>query len=98
MATDTVIESYSSVAEQYDDVANQESFWGRWTSRFCTSIDLRDYRTVLEVGCGTGNGLVELASRASKAVRFIGIEPAAAMRERARDAAAPLSNVTICDG
>jgi len=59
-----IVETYSRLAQQYDDELNVHSCWGRATERALASIAiLSSHRMVLDVGCGTGRALAELASR-----------------------------------
>jgi ubiquinone/menaquinone biosynthesis C-methylase UbiE len=53
---------------------------------------------VLDVGCGTGRALSELASRSRPNIQFIGIEPAENMRKCAQQRIESFPNVTILDG
>lgn len=94
-----VIETYSRLAPLYDEERNLNSCWGRATKEALAGIDLEErYRRVVDVGCGTGRALIELAARARPVVEFIGIEPARAMRARARELTTHLKNVRVSDG
>lgn len=92
--------TFSEVAEQYDDLGNVRSCWTVHANKIRATLRVKDtHRTVVDVGCGTGTALVELASQSpSAAVRFIGVEPAAGMRRRARALTKHLANVSIVDG
>lgn len=98
-ATDTVVESYSQLARQYDRQENRCSCWGRASTAALSSLALSDdYRVVVDVGCGTGSALDMLASRSSQEVRFIGLDPAEQMRQRAIRNTRNHRNVKILDG
>jgi ubiquinone/menaquinone biosynthesis C-methylase UbiE len=94
-----IIETYSRLAQQYDDAANLRSCWGRATEKALTSLAIKDdHRVVLDVGCGTGRALLRLASGAHPSVRLIGIDPAENMRLLAIERTRHLSGITILDG
>ena len=97
--TDPVIETYSKLADAYDDPANIASCWGRVAQHSLGLVTLRNaHKTVVDVGCGTGRELIQLASSHSPDVEFIGVEPAANMRRIAASRAAGYPNVRIVDG
>jgi ubiquinone/menaquinone biosynthesis C-methylase UbiE len=94
-----VVETYSRLAALYDEERNQNSCWGRATKEALAGLVLSGrHRRVADVGCGTGRALVELAARCDTGVEFVGVEPARAMRERARAHTAHLRNVRVLDG
>ena len=94
-----IVETYSRLAELYDDDANLHSCWGQAADKALGSIHLKDdYRLILDVGCGTGRALAGLASRASSRVQFVGIDPAESMRNLALRRVQPFRNVQIWDG
>jgi ubiquinone/menaquinone biosynthesis C-methylase UbiE len=94
-----IVETYSSLAQQYDDELNVNSCWGRGAEGALSSIHMQPaYRMVLDVGCGTGRALVRLASESSGDVTFTGIDPAENMRKRAEERTAKFPNVRILDG
>ena len=94
-----IVETYSRLAEHYDDELNLHSCWGRATDKALGSIHIKeDYRLVLDVGCGTGRALARLARRASSDVQFIGIDPAENMRNLALGRVQPFGNVQILNG
>ncbi len=94
-----VFATYSERADAYDERANAESCWGVDTEKIIRSITLKPgYCTVVDVGCGTGDALAYLASAAKADRQFIGIEPAANMRQRAIERTRHLSSVTIKEG
>ena len=83
----------------YDDDSNIGSCWGRVTRHALGLVRLRDtHKTVVDVGCGTGRELSQLASDHPRHVRFIGVEPAANMRRIAAARTARCPNVRIVDG
>ena len=93
-----VIETYSRLASEYDSHHNVASCWGRVTQHSVGLVAVKNtHRTVVDAGCGTGRELLELASL-SPAVQFIGVEPAANMRQIAIARTAPRANVQILDG
>jgi len=94
-----VVDTYSKLAEQYDDEENLNSCWGRLTEDHLNAIHWRvTYRCVLDVGCGTGHNLLALANKVSRDIQFIGIEPADNMRQRAEDLTKGFSNIRIKKG
>jgi ubiquinone/menaquinone biosynthesis C-methylase UbiE len=96
---DAVVETYSRLANAYDDPRNIASCWGRVTHDSFGLISLRArHETVVDVGCGTGHELTRLASNHAPHVRFVGVEPAGNMREIAAARAARYPNVRIVDG
>jgi ubiquinone/menaquinone biosynthesis C-methylase UbiE len=96
----TVIETYSRLASQYDDPENIDSCWGAVTRHSLDHlVTLHEkHKVVVDVGCGVGRELAKLASCHSPKTKYIGIEPAARMRELAMARTAPLANVQILDG
>ena len=97
-AGDPVVETYSKLADIYDDPANLDSCWGRVAEHSLSLISVRDtHRTVVDVGCGTGRELMKLVSRHPD-VQFVGVEPAANMRKLAGSRAAGYPNVRVLDG
>ena len=94
-AIDPVVDTYSKLADVYDDDSNIGSCWGRVTRHALGLVRLRDtHKTVVDVGCGTGRELSQLASDHPRHVRFIGVEPAANMRRiaAARTARCPTAS------
>jgi ubiquinone/menaquinone biosynthesis C-methylase UbiE len=93
-----IVETYSRLADQYDDQSNDRSCWGKATQKAIASIRLKaKYRDVLDMGCGTGKVLAHLASAPSQH-RFIGVDPAENMRLHAQERISALPNVEIRDG
>lgn len=97
--SNTIVETYSDLAEKYDEEANQRSCWGLAAEKALGSLRLKeDYRLVLDVGCGTGQALARLASQGRPGVQFIGIDPAENMRRRAIQHCGELGAIKILDG
>jgi ubiquinone/menaquinone biosynthesis C-methylase UbiE len=97
--TNSVIDTYSRLAEQYDDPRNRASCWGQITDVACELVTFRElYKTIVDVGCGTGQELVRLAAKYPVDVQLTGVEPADNMRTIARARAGPFRNVRILDG
>jgi ubiquinone/menaquinone biosynthesis C-methylase UbiE len=93
-----IVETYSRLADQYDDQSNDRSCWGKASQKAIASITLKaEYRDVLDMGCGTGKALARLASAAPQH-RFIGVDPAGNMRRRAQARISGFPNVEIRDG
>lgn len=94
-----VFSTYSKMADKYDDEGNVKSCWWEHTDKNVRSIVLKErYRTVADIGCGTGAQLHQLAVKAPRSVRFFGVEPAENMRKRAVELNKPLPNVTVLAG
>lgn len=97
--SNAIIETYSRLANEYDNEANVQSCWGRASEKALDSLRIKDsYQTVLDVGCGTGRALLHLASLNSPDVQFIGVDPATNMCKRATRRAADLANIKIMTG
>ena len=94
-----VIDTYSRLAAEYDDRRNIDSCWGRVTEYAAGFVELKEpHKVVVDAGCGTGRELARLASANSSGIRFIGVEPAANMRENAESRTSRYPNVEIIDG
>jgi ubiquinone/menaquinone biosynthesis C-methylase UbiE len=94
-----VVSGYSDLAAAYDSPANLRSCWGLSTDEIVSGLELKPtYRTVADIGCGTGQALVALAERAPASAELIGVEPAAQMRERAAHHTDRFPNVSILEG
>ena len=94
-----IVETYSRLAEHYDDDRNLHSCWGQAADKASASIHIKDdYRLVVDVGCGTGRALAELASRAKSGVQLVGLDPAENMRNLAVRRLQPFRNVQIGNG
>jgi ubiquinone/menaquinone biosynthesis C-methylase UbiE len=94
-----IIHSYSEHADDYDQQENLESCWGKVAQRVVQLISLKDsYRTIVDVGCGAGQAIRALATRGDSNAQFIGLEPAATMREHAAKNLAGVPNVSVKDG
>jgi ubiquinone/menaquinone biosynthesis C-methylase UbiE len=94
-----IVETYSRLANQYDDDANLQSCWGRASEKALASLRLRNsYKMVLDVGCGTGRALLHLASQSSPQTQFIGVDPARNMCKGAACRTAGHTNIKILAG
>lgn len=94
-----VVETYSRLAVEYDSAPNRASCWGRLSGEALSQITVgTDGGTVVDVGCGTGRELAQLAARSARAVEFIGVEPAPKMCEVAAARTAEFPNVRIARG
>ena len=94
-----VVETYSLLAEKYDDELNLQSCWGRAADRILSPLVIEDNdQVVLDVGCGTGRALSQLASRSRPNIQFIGVEPAENMRKCALRRIGNCLNISILDG
>jgi ubiquinone/menaquinone biosynthesis C-methylase UbiE len=94
-----VVETYSLLAEKYDDELNLQSCWGRAADRIQSSLAIEDDdQVVVDVGCGTGRALLQLARRSQPNIQFIGIEPAENMRKCAARRIGSRTNISILDG
>jgi ubiquinone/menaquinone biosynthesis C-methylase UbiE len=95
----SVIETYSRLANEYDDPENLGSCWGLVSRHSLNLVRLDEtHKVVADIGCGVGRELAQLALRYSSGKRFVGVEPAARMRERAIARTAQYPNVRILDG
>jgi ubiquinone/menaquinone biosynthesis C-methylase UbiE len=95
----SVVETYSLLAEKYDGELNLQSCWGRATEKILGSLAIEDNdAVVLDVGCGTGRALSQLARRSRPNIQFIGIEPAENMRKVALQRIESCPNIDILDG
>jgi len=90
---DAIIRAYSDRAAEYDAEANLSSCWNSASTRALQTI-----RANVDVGCGTGRALRELAAIARADTNFIGLEPAANMCRRAVSLLAKFSNVRFAQG
>jgi ubiquinone/menaquinone biosynthesis C-methylase UbiE len=94
-----IVETYSRLAADYDDPRNLDSCWGRIARLSLDFVKLAErHQSVVDVGCGSGRELVNLARRSAPAVSFVGVEPATGLREIAAARAAELPNVRILEG
>jgi ubiquinone/menaquinone biosynthesis C-methylase UbiE len=94
-----VIEKYSALASAYDEPGNIDSCWGRAADSALRAVTIKpSYKRVVDVGCGTGRAIAELAARVSPDVELIGFEPAENMMRRAQDLTAKFPNVRVADG
>jgi ubiquinone/menaquinone biosynthesis C-methylase UbiE len=97
--TNPIVETYSRLANRYDDARNVRSCWGRASDKAFASIDFKgDYRLILDVGCGTGRALARLAPSVWPGVRLVGIDPALNMRKLALRRVRRFPNIEIHEG
>jgi ubiquinone/menaquinone biosynthesis C-methylase UbiE len=77
VAINPVVETYSRLAAEYDDDKNIHSCWGKSADRALSSVVIKDsYKTVLDMGCGTGRAISDFARKGRPGVEWIGIDPA----------------------
>jgi tRNA (cmo5U34)-methyltransferase len=80
----------SSVAEVFDDMLERSVPFYHELQRMVVELAehfLAQKGTFYDIGCSTGNTIATLAQAlgpSGRAVQFVGVEPAAAMREKAR--------------
>jgi ubiquinone/menaquinone biosynthesis C-methylase UbiE len=95
----SIVETYSQLAAQYDAAENLLSCWGVASDKAVASLRLRDrHERVVDVGCGSGRALIALATRTMGSKEFIGIEPAQNMRHLASRLTKPYPSIRILDG
>jgi ubiquinone/menaquinone biosynthesis C-methylase UbiE len=76
-ATNPVVETYSRLAQEYDGDMNIHSCWGKAADKAMSLITIKDqYRSILDVGCGTGRAIAQLAAKGKPGVQWMGIDPA----------------------
>lgn len=100
-STSVVFDTYSDQADTYDGSGNALSCWGKDTEKIIKSLRLKPhYRTVLDMGCGTGGALRYLANQSGpdSDIEFIGVEPAENMRHRAEALLADFPNARLLAG
>ena len=98
-AINPIVQTYSRLAQQYDDEANMRSCWGHAAEKALALLAIKDeYRVVLDVGCGTGRALLGLASNGRPGARFVGIDPAENMRRLAVERTCSHPSISILDG
>jgi ubiquinone/menaquinone biosynthesis C-methylase UbiE len=94
-----IVETYSRLAQKYDDESNLQSCWGRAADKALASLVIKDHHgMVLDVGCGTGRALLRLASESRPGAQFVGIDPAENMRLRAMQRTQRNRGIRILDG
>src|SRR5436305_4423061 len=89
--------SSPAVVSAYDELPLWSAMFGLL---LLDEVPLKNVRTALDVGCGTGFPLIELAERLGSASHVHGIDPWAAALDRARAkiAARHTPNVTLHEG
>ena len=96
VATNPIVETYSRLAQEYDGDLNVHSCWGKAADQALSSIAIKDqYRSVLDVGCGTGRAIAQLASQGKPGVQWFGIDPAENMCRLAAQRAQPIPSLHI---
>ncbi|TLY16731.1 MAG: methyltransferase domain-containing protein, partial [Nitrospirae bacterium] len=99
LSRNPIVETYSKLADQYDEDKNNRSCWGISAEKALASIRPKEHcEVVVDVGCGTGRALVHLAGQSRPHVLLIGIEPALNMRNRAIELTERYPNIRIVDG
>ena len=78
----SVVRTYDRLSELYDRLVSPLS--GRTRSRAVSGLELAGDERVLEVGCGTGHALTELAAELAETGRVYGLDAAPGMLARAR--------------
>jgi ubiquinone/menaquinone biosynthesis C-methylase UbiE len=77
VASNPIVETYSRLAEEYDCDLNVHSCWGKAADQALASIVIKDqYRSILDIGCGTGRAVAQLAAKGKPGVQWYGIDPA----------------------
>src|SRR5712691_11856028 len=99
MMTNPVVETYSRLAVDYDRESTSQSCWARAGQEILQSIVLCiQYRLIVDVGCGTGKALAQLAAHGNLSTSFIGLDPAPNMRALAQKRTQDFQKVQILDG
>ena len=75
------------IGEKYADADGYDAYMGGWSSRlaapFLDFASVLDGRTIVDLGCGTGN-LLAAAAMAYRDAKLIGIEPSSALLAKAK--------------
>ncbi len=96
VAINPIVETYSRLAEEYDGDLNVHSCWGKAADMALSSIEIKEqYRSVLDVGCGTGRAVAQLASQSKPGVQWFGIDPAENMCRLAARRAQQIPSLNI---
>ena len=99
VASNPIIETYSRLAQEYDDDLNVHSCWGKAADGALSSIVIKDqYRLILDVGCGTGRAVAQLASQNRSCVQWVGIDPAENMCKLAARRAEGIPSLLVTTG
>lgn len=99
VAINPIIETYSRLAQEYDDDLNVNSCWGKAADRALSAIAIKDqYGLILDVGCGTGRAVAQLASQGHPGSQWIGIDPAENMCKLAARRARWIPSLQITPG
>ena len=94
-----IVTSYSDHAADYQRQENLTSCWAGPTRWAINNLRVRpDNQVVVDVGCGTGDAILELVKSSGQNQEFIGIEPAEQMRLRAKQHLQSHRNAKVIDG
>jgi ubiquinone/menaquinone biosynthesis C-methylase UbiE len=94
-----IVATYSRLADEYRRDETSRSCWFLAANKALAAIELRGrYRTIADIGCGTGRALSELASRAGDDRQFVGVEPADNMRALASELTRGHAQIRILAG
>jgi len=97
--TNPIVETYSRLAHQYDEDANVRSCWGRAANQALNSLLIKEeYGVVLDVGCGTGRAIAQLAGQGRHGVRWVAIDPAESMVQLTAERTRNLPEVRVMNG
>jgi ubiquinone/menaquinone biosynthesis C-methylase UbiE len=99
VASNPIVETYSRLAEEYDDDLNIHSCWGKSADKALSGVVIKDnYDTVLDMGCGTGRAIAQFAQKGRSGMQWIGIDPAPNMCKLAVGHASGLGSLRILEG
>jgi ubiquinone/menaquinone biosynthesis C-methylase UbiE len=94
-----IVATYSRLADEYRRDEVSRSCWYLAANKALASIEMLDrYRTIADIGCGTGRALSELASRTGGGRQFTGVEPADNMRALASELTRGQAQIHIMSG
>lgn len=94
-----VIEAYSRLAKEYGRDEAGYTCWVRAANKAFESVKVKGtYRTIADIGCGTGRALVELASRDGEDRQYVGVEPAENMRTLAAELSKGQPHIRFVEG
>ena len=94
-----IVETYSRLAHEYDDDLNLKSCWGQAAQKAIASIRFSaEDNLILDVGCGTGRAISALAATAPARCAFVGVDPADAMCDIAKQHARGDHRIRIFQG
>lgn len=94
-----IVDTYSRLADEYRKDEASQSCWFLAAEKALAAVELRPaYRTIADMGCGTGRALFELASRDREGRQFVGVEPAENMRALALELTRGHSHIRFLEG